>query len=140
MGLSLSCGCFKKQNVQEKVPDPEPEVKKEPDYSALANRNTSYLHAKFFMITDNGNGVYFTPELVLSGLPDDMHREYLKLQDNLAAYLAKSNPNDKLVRVNFINLYNSADAILSPLNPPVVPVAVASAATVPDTSNVNADQ
>lgn len=139
MGLNLSCGCLKKQ------PEPQPRVivqeKNEPNYQQLANRNTSYIHAKFDINDRHRN--YCRPELVLSGLPDDMHREYLKITSDTAAYLATRYPDCTLLQVEYIHLYNSPDAIFSfqvPFYPsPMVPVVIP-AANVHEAQNVKVDQ
>ena len=120
MGLNLSCGCWKAQKKPEqkqKEPEPEPV-----DYQKMTNKQTSFLHAQFMLTNPYRN--FVTQEFIMSGLPDDMHREFLKLKEDAPKYIEKKYIGHTLYKVEFINLYTSPDAIIdhnSDVPPAVVP-------------------
>lgn len=102
----------------------EPHLVPEPvDYQKMTNKQTSFLHAQF-MLTNPYN-TFVTQELVLSGPPDDMYREFLKVKEDTPKYIEKKYIGHKLYRIDFINLYTSPDAVINHNSDPPVVVAPA---------------
>lgn len=123
MGLNLSCGCWQKQKEPERQQQQQQEKEPEPiDYQKMTNKQTSFLHAQFMLTNPYNN--YVTQEFVMSGPPDDMHREFLKLEEDAPKYIEKKYINHTLYKVNFINLYTSPDAIINHSDPPAVAPAI----------------
>ena len=138
MGLNLSCGCWQKQKEPEQQQQQQQEKEPEPiDYQKMTNKQTSVLQTQFLLV--NPRGFHVTEGFVMSGPPDDMHREFLKLKDDTPKYIEKKYIGHTLYKVEFINLYTSPDAIINHSDSPaVVPVVATAVVPVPPADPVTA--
>ena len=96
----------------------------------------AFYRTQFLLV--NPRGFHVTEGFVMSGPPDDMHREFLKLKDDTPKYIEKKYIGHTLYKVEFINLYTSPDAIISHSDPPaVVPVVATAVVPVPPANPVS---